>query len=167
MSRASFFRLNEEEPFLGLLARSVGDGKKTLLGFKMCLQCSRGTLRAVVAGMEPLELTRKLFQIHRHLRGEKGAWNFNQEMRVCRNLHCWRGFWSSYWVQKAAKSGCKEARVVTGDGQLTVLPPLQWLRCWNVWFGEIIKNLDLAGVSVSQFGWGLFSSCHLDIWKRG
>lgn len=51
------FSFSEKEPCLGQLAGKISLWwKKTLLDFKMWLQCSEGTLHGVVAGMEPLEL---------------------------------------------------------------------------------------------------------------
>lgn len=128
-----------------LQARLVGDGGKPYLVLRCEFSAQEGHHMVWWLGWsrwryEEIVSNSQVFE------GQKGAWSCKQETRVCRNLHCWRGFWSSYWVQKAVKSGCKGARVVAGNGQLMVLLPLQLWKCWKVWFGEIVINLGLAGV---------------------
>lgn len=167
MSRTSFFSFIEKSlAWDSLLAWLVGDGRKPYLVLRCGFSAHEGHYMVWWLGWSHWSY-KKIVSNSQVFKGEKGAWNCKPERRVCRNLHCWRGFWSSYWVQKAIKSGCKGARVVAGNGQLTVPLPLWWWKCWKVGFGEILKNLGLAGVSMSQFGWGLFSSWHLDIWRGG
>lgn len=176
MSRTSFLALTKKiwkrciQTDLSLvscleqLSGKISLGWKNLVGFKMWLQCSRGTLCDMVAGVA-LQGTSGVIWFCFKFAGIWGGKRRSEKQAVA----CWRPRQETtdavIQCRKRWSPYIEGARVVTVDGQLTVPPPWRWLRRWKVWLGG---DAWKPGACRRQYATvcGLFSSWHLDIWKR-